>query len=238
MERIVDVGGVALPGDTVPLPQSDEVALGPGVVHTVDEDNNVQLQATRAGFLVQKGSTTWIESCHKREIAAEGDLVLGVVQGNPGEVYTVDIGATQPAALPILEFENATKRNRPHLKVGDLVYAKITLSHKHMEPELSCIHTNAATSGLGPLEGGFLFECSLSLVRRLLAPNCAVLNALGQTMRFEVVVGRNCRVWVKTKQASETVVIVNAIKRSELLTDKQIRVMVKKMVSRFQQIMQ
>ena len=38
----------------------------------------------------------------------------------------VDIGTAEPASLSYLAFEGATKRNRPNVTVGDLVYAKVS----------------------------------------------------------------------------------------------------------------
>ena len=37
----------------------------------------------------------------------------------------MDIGTAEPASLSYLAFEGATKRNRPNVSVGDLVYAKV-----------------------------------------------------------------------------------------------------------------
>lgn len=49
---------------------------------------------------------------------ALNDSVIGVITGKGNEQYRVDIGAAHPAILPMLAFENATKRNRPNLKVS------------------------------------------------------------------------------------------------------------------------
>lgn len=48
---------------------------------------------------------------------ANGDSVLGVVLNRGGEIYKVDIGASDVASLPWLAFEGATKRNRPDVEV-------------------------------------------------------------------------------------------------------------------------
>ena len=36
----------------------------------------------------------------------------------------VDIGTSEPASLSYLAFESATKKNRPNVNTGDIVYAK------------------------------------------------------------------------------------------------------------------
>ena len=46
---------------------------------------------------------------------------------------------------------------------------------------------------------------------RLLAPDSAVLNALGKVISFEVAVGLNGRVWVKAPTPQQTIIVANAI---------------------------
>lgn len=69
------------------------------------------------------------------------DLVLGTVITRTAEFYRVDIGTVQPAMLSVLAFEGATRKNRPVLQVGALVYARISAADRDLEPELAC--TNA-----------------------------------------------------------------------------------------------
>ena len=49
--------------------------------------------------------------------------------------YRVDIGTAEAASLSYLAFEGATKRNRPNVNVGDLVYAKLLVASSHTEAE-------------------------------------------------------------------------------------------------------
>ncbi len=51
-------------------------------------------------------------------------------------------------------------------QIGDLVYAKLTLANKDMEPELTCVDSGGKANGLGQLNGGFLFTVSLGLARK------------------------------------------------------------------------
>ena len=78
----------------------------------------------------------------------------------------MDIGSAQTAALNALSFEGATKRSKPNLKVGTLVYARVSLANRDMEPELECV--DAATQradGFGELKGGIVIACSLQTCR-------------------------------------------------------------------------
>lgn len=79
----------------------------------------------------------------------------------------MDIGGAHQASLDALAFEGATKRNKPNLKVGSLVYARVSLAHKDMEPELECFDAQTRKSeGYGELKGGFMIRCSLKMCRK------------------------------------------------------------------------
>lgn len=116
-------------------------------------------------------------------VPAQQEAVIGIVTGKAGEGWRVDIGAAHNASLDGLAFEGATKRNKPNLKVREqiivfsrktqtalqvnsLVYARVSLSHKDMEPELECFDAQThKAAGFGELKGGFLVRCSLGLCR-------------------------------------------------------------------------
>ena len=67
----------------------------------------------------------WVNSHSKRYVASKGENVIGVVTAKTGDLFRVDIGTSQPASLSYLAFEGATKRNRPNVNIGDIVYAKV-----------------------------------------------------------------------------------------------------------------
>jgi exosome complex component RRP40 len=95
--------------------QDSEITLGPGLI----QDHLQQIRALKSGRLYSKHSPNrlWIDNYQKRYVATAGDCVLGVVLSRTGEAFKVDIGCHQPALLPWLSFEGATKRNRPNIKV-------------------------------------------------------------------------------------------------------------------------
>jgi exosome complex component RRP40 len=149
-----------------------------------------------------------------------------MVHHSAAEMYYVTItDHAPPAILPHLAFEMATKKSRPILAVGALVYARVGAAAKHTDTELECVspHTGKA-DGLGPLAGGMLFSVSLGMARRLLMPRAAdeggvvVLQELETAgAAFETAVGRNGRVWVN----SESVKTVVAVGRAITETDEQ-----------------
>ena len=67
-----------------------------------------------------------------------GDNVIGMVIERHSDNLVVDIGGPFHAVLNSLAFEGATRRNRPKLIEGDLVYARVTLAHRDVDTELSC----------------------------------------------------------------------------------------------------
>ena len=67
--------------------------------------------------------------------------MVGIIVDRGGDYYRVNIASTSSAMLNRLAFEGATKRNKPALKVGDIIYARVIRANKHMDTELSCIRT-------------------------------------------------------------------------------------------------
>lgn len=124
----------------------------------------------------------------------------------------MDIGAAHPASLDGLAFEGATKRNRPNLKVGSVLYARVSLAHKDMEPELECFDAQTRKAdGFGELKGGFVTHCSLQMSRLLLDPKHFLLPLLGSRFPLDVAVGVNGRIWVSTKEAKQTIAVVRCV---------------------------
>ena len=92
-------------------------------------------------------------------------MVIGIVTEKLSEGWKVDIGCHQVAMLTIYSFEGGTKKNRAPLKVGSLVYARIIVANKDVEPELSCVNSTGKADVYGPLNGGYMFKSSIGLAR-------------------------------------------------------------------------
>ena len=99
-----------------------------------------------------------------------GDLVVGIVVETHGENFSVDVGGPQLALLPILDFNGATRRNRPMLGYGDVVYARVSLADRDIDPQVSCLESggSARSQGLGPLRGGYVLKVATGCARDLL----------------------------------------------------------------------
>lgn len=145
--------------------------------------------------------------------------MVGVVTQKAGDIFRVDIGGAEHASLSYLAFEGATKKNRPDVVVGDVIFAKLLVASKDMEPELICVDSHGKKGKLGVLSSeGMLFDCSLSLVRKLLHPNCQLLKLLAKEQAYEIAIGMNGRVWVKARSIQETIAASNAILAAEYST--------------------
>jgi len=235
-EKIVsnNVNHVVFPGDVISLKPNVKVRVGPGLMQ--DKDYVV---SSKYGLLRQSGQNRlWVDNSQKRYMPVVEDLVVGVIIEKHVENYRVDIGGTQYARLPSLSFEGASKRNRPNIPVGGLVYARVVVSNKDMETELSCtsIHFKkdwvTGESFFGELSGGYCFKCSLSLARTLLDENCLVLKSLGRHIPFELAIGANGIIWINSGSPLHTVLITNAILNSERMSDRLIQDMVAKLAER------
>ena len=228
-----------IPGDDVTelvTKVSKDVTLGGGLRRSVATS---KVRCVRSGILrYAPPSTYWVETgSMKRYAPAEDDGVVGIVEDRSGTGYRVGMFGSMPGSLPILAFEGATKRTKPSLKVGDVVYVRVASAPKDMEPDLSCIslvgprkgwETGEATFGV--LEGGGLFRCTLAQaadLRRHENPTLAAISA--QNISFEIVVGANGVVWVKSGSPNLTIVLINALQNSFVLSPEEAKSMVKEL---------
>ena len=238
---------VVLPGDNVTdrIPISSN--LGTGLRYAAATQ---QVYATLGGLLSQQNkSTFFVQTNLSRYRPHQEDRVVGIVEdrmgqdGNGGDYYRVNIGASHLAILSNLAFEGATKRNKPHLQVGQVVYARVSsLNDGLLEPSLSCL-LGPHDAGMprkdwmtsegcyGELKGGNLIRISTGLARQLLQPDSVVLQELSAAkIEFEVAIGVNGFLWLNSTLPEYTIVTQNAIQNSQVMTDAQVRAMVKSLI--------
>jgi len=204
---------LVLPGENVPA-QHVNLKLGPGLLQVSSVGEGSSIVSTRAGDLNHSANRSkwWIESNSRRYVPAPQESVIGVVIARSGENWRVDIGSAHMASLDGLAFEGATKRNRPNLKVGSLLYARVSLAHKDMEPELECFDAQTRKAeGFGELKGGFVVHCSLKMCRMLLDPKHFLLPLLGARFPLEAATGLNGRVWTNAKDPRHIIALSRCI---------------------------
>ncbi|KAJ2925618.1 hypothetical protein H1R20_g11475, partial [Candolleomyces eurysporus] len=206
---------LVFPGETVPAKHVN-LKLGPGLLQqaTLSNPSESSVVSTKAGLLQHSANRSkwWVDSNARRYVPVPQESVIGVVTQRLGEGYRVDIGEAHQASLDALAFEGATKRNRPNLKVGSLVYARVSLAHKDMEPELECFDAQTRKAeGFGELKGGFVVRCSLKMCRQLLDSKHFLLPLLGGKFPLESAIGMNGRVWISAKEPKQIIAVARCI---------------------------
>ena len=212
---------ILLPGEEVPsdqLPKSKKgtLTLGPGLSHIPPST----ILATTSGTLQvdHRKSALWLEHSNGRYQPSVGDLVIAQVLRSSTDTYHCSLTPHTPTALlGQLAFEGASRKTRPQLKAGDLVYARVSRASKWEDTEIECF--NSATGkaeGMGPLKGGMVWNVSPAFARRLMMGSdkegrsrggVVVLEEIGEKVKFEVAVGRNGKVWLDSGSVRETVTI-------------------------------
>ncbi|CAL8262467.1 unnamed protein product [Lota lota] len=230
------IGAVLLPGDVFTFIKTETISLtdtskaekiicGPGLRRNGDD-----VVVCKSGVLRHKHPNLyWVDSQQRRYVPVKGESVIGIITTKSGDVFKVDVGGSEQASLSYLAFEGATKRNRPNVQVGDLVYAQFLIANKDMEPELVCIDSSGRANGLGVFgAGGLLFKVSLGLVRRLLAPQNEIVKDLEKLYPCELVVGMNGRLWARAATVQKTLIVANLLESSENMTAQQRRTLFKR----------
>ncbi|KAL8915936.1 MAG: hypothetical protein Q9208_008778 [Pyrenodesmia sp. 3 TL-2023] len=232
--------GEVLSEDVLPIPSNPSVALklGPGLRHIPPST----VTTTIAGSLCvdRKKNAVWVENNSGRYIPQPNDVVIATVHHSSTDWYHCSITPhTAFAQLPQLAFEGATKKTRPQLVAGSLIYARVLSASKHLDPEIVCYNPSTGKSeGMGELKGGMVFDVSLGMARRLLLSKqkdeggLVVLDELAGEMAFEIAVGRNGKVWIKAGGVKETLLVGRSLQETDcdsLRVDEQ-RKLVKKLL--------
>ena len=217
---------ILLPGDDV-LPDLRsttstplKVGMGLRLLHesATSTSPSYTVTATHAGLLStdnKRNAVSVLSFPNRRYIPTINDLVIAQVHHSSQDYfYCIVTPHTPHALLGQLAFEGATKKTRPMLKTGDLVYARILSVGVGAGSEVELVCVNPATGkaepgGLGQLAGGMVFDVSIGFAARLLrasstsAPgdtDVVILDELGKKLEhkggFEIAVGRNGKVWI------------------------------------------
>ncbi|KAJ5888451.1 hypothetical protein N7495_008492 [Penicillium taxi] len=230
---------ILLPGDEIPKDQlprtnTNPLKIGPGLrLLSQPSAKSTKPQqivaATQAGILTtdaRRNQVSILSFPNRRYIPTTNDLVIAQIHHSGVDVFYCIITPNTPhVALGQLSFEGATKKTRPMLKGGDLVYARVLSMGlgAGAEVELTCVNPatgKAEPGGLGPLQGGMVFDISTGMAARLLQASSSssdqndaveglvILAELGKKLEsiggFEIAVGRNGKVWVDCANAAES----------------------------------
>eukprot|EP00386_Alphamonas_edax_P011529 GDKI01036467.1.p1 GENE.GDKI01036467.1~~GDKI01036467.1.p1 ORF type:complete len:235 (+),score=38.12 GDKI01036467.1:34-705(+) len=208
---------------------------------TVEELEGVAYTAGRVLLAPVHPHKPVLMNLQKKYTPKAGDLVIGIVTQKTVDFFKLDINGPTEAILQGTSFERATKRNKPNLNIGSVVYCMVIGDMRDFECEVSCISVDdkkgwtTNETYLGELKGPYstLLETPLAHASCLQSEESFVLSKLGESLPYEVVVGANGRVFVNSSCAQHTIVIANCIKNSARLTLPQVDVMVKKFIAMY-----
>lgn len=226
---MVELNNVVMPGDDVShivlqgeTSKRNDKTIGPGLKTSYDK-----IIVCNSGVLRCKDEKFfWVEYHKKKYIPSKDDVVVGIVAAKTSEMYKLDIGAAELTTLPHMAFTNATKKNRPDIKVGNVLAAKVKTATPYMESEISCVeYANSVL--LGQLENGFLITVSLNYALQLRKSNSKLLYQLGQFVPYEIVVGANGKIWINSASIRTTIAIGSTILKAEHLKEEDVSQLIK-----------
>lgn len=159
-----------------------------------------------------------------------GDLVIGRVVNRQGDYYKVEINDRFNGLLQYYDFEGATKRNRPQIDNNALVYARVQQSNLHMSPILTCKSIqnkktwSSGEAQFGPITGGYLIEAPIPVCQKLLSQEgIDILQNLGNSIKFEIIIGYNGKIWLNSGNQMHTIIIANTLLKAESLSNEDYR---------------
>ena len=200
IERQIDE--FVLPGDTIalsslpsPLDSASSITLGPGLHY--DKDTSA-FTSHSCGHIREPSSLTYYVDGHRPAASSlsSGDHVLGIVVRRQLESLLVDIGYNELASLSLYDFEGSTKRTKPNVDRGDVIYGQLKIDGE-CQPQITCINEDGKADGMGVLhENGYIFDIPIEIANNLIDHD-NLLKELGNDIPFEIAIGANGRVWVK-----------------------------------------
>lgn len=212
---VFEMSTVVFPGDQLHYDEDKPLNIGPGVYC---DPKTQKVFPINAGPTVisdsKKDQSLYIDYDSKRYIPAVGDLVVGIIVGQFTDSYKVSLTSfSTSVTLPYMAFPNASKKNKPTLKIGDLVYARVSSAEKELEAELECVDpTTGKDAGYGLLDGGITVEVSLKFARHLLFDNgFPLLSILAKHTQFEIAIGVNGKIWIKCEEVKDTLACYRSI---------------------------
>lgn len=211
-----------VPGDQLHCENTD--ITGAGVYLAPEHIVENKLIPINAGLEVNQTKNgkniTLVEYNSKRYTPAVGDYVVGLVSQTYGNYFVVSVANfSSTCVLPFMAFPNASKKNKPKLKTGDLVYARVSKAHPNLPAELECMDSSTgAKEGFGLLEeeNALVIDISLAFARELLFNlDYPLLPELSKVVEFEVAIGVNGKLWIKTADTLSTLACYKIVSEAE-----------------------
>lgn len=148
------------------------------------------------------------------------DFVIGTITQKNPEFYKVDIGTYTHAILNSKDFEGASKKTKPNINIGDLIFARVLKLNKFDAPILSCIsqydvkNWASGESFFGPLKNGMVFDFPIKNASKFISSDNYVLNRLNDVISFEIVFGHNGKMWINSDEDKNVLKLYKVLEKS------------------------
>jgi exosome complex component RRP40 len=169
----------------------------------------------------------WIKS-EKLELASYigkiytpkvNDVVIGLITLKTLEFYKLYINSNFEATLNTIDFEGATRKTRPKLNIGDIVFGRVINENKFYNTIISCRSIedtktwSTGESMFGQLIDGRLYDINREYIWSLYNNN-KIIERLKDMVEFEMVIGMNGKIWIKSEKLEDNIKIYQCILES------------------------
>ena len=134
-----------------------------------------------------------------------GDVVLGTIISKSAEVYKIDIKSYAYGLLGASDFEGATKKTKPNLKIGDLIFTRVLKINKFDVPLLTCLsevskNWASGEAFFGPVLSGHIFNVPLKHISIFLSCSEGLIKRISDGVDFEHTFGMNGLIWINASE--------------------------------------
>jgi exosome complex component RRP40 len=191
----------------------------------------VELKCRHGGWVWSAEKETELRvalfGCSDQYYPQKDDYVIVVVSGKTNDNYFCSLGSGTSYVLSALDFEGATKKNRPNLAVGSLVYARVIETSGCLRGRISCINPKSKKEWItgeglfGELSEGLCVDVPLHFTNHLLSKQKKpqFFKELSKHATFEVCLGRNGKIWIKCASMDHSILITNLMRKASTLDE-------------------
>ena len=118
------------------------------------------------------------------------------------------------------DFEGASKKTKPNINIGELIFARVLKVNKFDAPILSCIsqydvkNWASGESFFGALKNGMVFDFPMKDASLYISSDNYVLNRLNDVLNFEIVFGHNGKMWVNSDDDKNILKLYKVLEKS------------------------
>ena len=147
------------------------------------------------------------------------DVVIGLITLKTLEFYKLYINSNFEATLNTIDFEGATRKTRPKLNIGDIVFGRVINENKFYNTIISCRSIedtktwSTGESMFGQLIDGRLYDINREYIWNLYNNN-KIIERLKDMVEFEMVIGMNGKIWIKSEKLEDNIKIYQCILES------------------------